>query len=129
MSMINPAAAYRNQQIMMASSEQLTLMLYDGAIRFLRAAITAIDAKNIEKAHEMNIRTQEIVREFRDTLNMDIELSANWDQLYEFMEYRLVEGNMKQDKAMLQEVLDLLKEMRDTWAEAMKLAKGIPAEK
>ena len=129
MSLINPAAAYRNQQIMMASSEQLTLMLYDGAIRFLRAAITAIDAKDIEKAHEMNIRTQEIVREFRDTLNMDIELSANWDQLYEFMEYRLVEGNMKQDKAMLQEVLDLLKEMRDTWAEATKLAKGIPAEK
>ena len=129
MSMINPAAAYRNQQIMMASPEQLTLMLYDGAIRFLRASITAIDAKDIEKAHEMNIRTQEIVREFRDTLNMDIELSANWDQLYEFMEYRLVEGNMKQDKAMLQEVLDLLKEMRDTWAEATKLAKGIPAEK
>ena len=129
MSMINPAAAYRNQQIMMASPEQLTLMLYDGAIRFLRASITAIDAKDIEKAHEMNMRTQEIVREFRDTLNMDIELSANWDQLYEFMEYRLVEGNMKQDKAMLQEVFDLLKEMRDTWAEAMKLAKGIPAEK
>ena len=129
MSMINPAAAYRNQQIMMASPEQLTLMLYDGAIRFLRASITAIDAKDIEKAHEMNMRTQEIVREFRNTLNMDIELSANWDQLYEFMEYRLVEGNMKKDKAMLQEVLDLLKEMRDTWAEAMKLAKGIPAEK
>ena len=129
MSMINPAAAYRNQQIMMASPEQLTLMLYDGAIRFLRASITAIDAKDIEKAHDMNMRTQDIVREFRDTLNMDIELSANWDQLYEFMEYRLVEGNMKKDKAMLQEVLDLLKEMRDTWAEAMKLAKGIPAEK
>ncbi|MEA4835979.1 MAG: flagellar export chaperone FliS [Anaeromusa sp.] len=129
MSMINPAAAYRNQQIMMASPEQLTLMLYDGAIRFLRASITAIDAKDIEKAHDMNMRTQDIVREFRNTLNMDIELSANWDQLYEFMEYRLVEGNMKKDKAMLQEVLDLLKEMRDTWAEAMKLAKGIPAEK
>ena len=129
MSMINPAAAYRNQQIMMASPEQLTLMLYDGAIRFLRASITAIDAKDMEKAHDMNIRTQDIVREFRNTLNMDIELSANWDQLYEFMEYRLVEGNMKKDKAMLQEVLDLLKEMRDTWAEAMKLAKGIPAEK
>ena len=129
MSMINPAAAYRNQQIMMASPEQLTLMLYDGAIRFLRASITAIDAKDIEMAHDMNMRTQDIVREFRNTLNMDIELSANWDQLYEFMEYRLVEGNMKKDKAMLQEVLDLLKEMRDTWAEAMKLAKGIPAEK
>ena len=129
MSMINPAAVYRNQQIMMASSEQLTLMLYDGAIRFLRASITAIEAKDMEKAHEMNMRTQEIVREFRDTLNMDIELSANWDQLYEFMEYRLVEGNMKKDKAMLQDVLDLLRDMRDTWAEAMKLAKGIPAEK
>ena len=129
MSMINPAAAYRNQQIMMASPEQLTLMLYDGAIRFLRASITAIDAKDIEMAHDMNMRTQDIVREFRNTLNMDIELSANWDQLYEFMEYRLVEGNMKKDKAMLQEVMDMLKEMRDTWAEAMKLAKGIPAEK
>ena len=129
MSMMNPAAAYRNQQIMTASSEQLTLMLYDGAIRFLRASITAIEAKDMEKAHDMNMRTQEIVREFRQTLNMDIELSENWDRLYEFMEYRLMEGNVKKDKAMLQDVLDLLKEMRDTWAEAMKLAKGIPAEK
>ena len=129
MSMMNPAAAYRNQQIMTASSEQLTLMLYDGAIRFLRASITAIEAKDMEKAHDMNMRTQEIVREFRQTLNMDIELSENWDKLYEFMEYRLMEGNVKKDKAMLQEVLDLLREMRDTWAEAMKLAKGIPAEK
>ena len=129
MSMINPAAVYRNQQIMMASSEQLTLMLYDGAIRFLRASITAIEAKDMDKAHEMNIRTQEIVREFRGTLNMEVEMSENWDKLYEFMEYRLAEGNIKKDKAMLQEVLDLLKEMRDTWAEAMKLAKGIPAEK
>ena len=129
MSMINPAAAYRNQQIMTASSEQLTLMLYDGAIRFLRASITAVEAKDMEKAHDMNMRTQEIVREFRQTLNMDIELSENWDKLYEFMEYRLMEGNVKKDKAMLQDVLDLLKEMRDTWAEAMKLAKGIPAEK
>ena len=59
----------------------------------------------------MNMRTQDIVREFRYTLNMDIELSANWDQLYEFMEYRLFEGNIKKDKAMLQEVLDMLKEM------------------
>ena len=129
MSMMNPAAAYRNQQIMTASSEQLTLMLYDGAIRFLRASITAIEAKDMEKAHDMNMRTQEIVREFRQTLNMDIELSENWDKLYEFMEYRLMEGNVKKDKAMLQDVLDLLRDMRDTWAEAMKLAKGIPAEK
>ena len=129
MSMMNPAAAYRNQQIMMASPEQLTLMLYDGAIRFLRASITAIEAKDMEKAHDMNMRTQEIVREFRQTLNMDIELSENWDKLYEFMEYRLMEGNVKKDKAMLQDVLDLLRDMRDTWAEAMKLAKGIPAEK
>nr|WP_320148146.1 flagellar export chaperone FliS [uncultured Anaeromusa sp.] len=129
MSMINPAAAYRNQQIMTASSEQLTLMLYDGAIRFLRGAITAIEANDMEKAHEMNMRTQEIVREFRQTLNMDIELSDNWDKLYEFMEYRLMEGNMKKDKAMLQDVLDLLRDMRDTWAEAMKLAKGITTEK
>ena len=129
MSMINPAAAYRNQQIMTASPEQLTLMLYDGAIRFLRASITAIEAKDMEKAHDRNMRTQEIVREFRQTLNMDIELSENWDRLYEFMEYRLMEGNVKKDKAMLQDVLDLLKEMRDTWAEAMKLAKGISSEK
>lgn len=129
MSMMNPAAAYRNQQIMTASPEQLTLMLYDGAIRFLRASITAIDAKEMEKAHEMNMRTQEIIREFRQTLNMDIELSENWDKLYEFMEYRLMEGNVKKDKAMLKEVLDLLRDMRDTWAEAMKLAKGISQEK
>lgn len=129
MSVMNPAAAYRNQQILSASPEQLTLLLYDGAIRFLRGAILAIEAKDMTKAHGLNMRTQEIVREFRRTLDMKIELSANWDRLYEFMEQRLVEGNIKKDTGMLQEVLDLLREMRDTWAEAMKLAKGLPLAK
>ncbi len=120
------ANAYKAQQIMTASPEQLTLMLYNGAIRFVGEAVLALEEGNIEKAHRANLRAQDIVREFMCTLKMEYEVSQGYYALYDYIEYRLVQANIKKDRDMLEEAKGLLTEMRDTWAEAMKLAKQAP---
>lgn len=114
------ANAYKNQQIMTASPEQLTLLLYNGALRFLTESMLAMEKGEIQKSHNANLRVQDIVREFVQTLNMKYELSKTWVQLYEYIEYCLVEGNIKKDVKLLQQAKEMLTEMRDTWAEAMK---------
>ena len=120
----NKANVYKTQQIMTASPQELTLMLYNGAIRFVTESIQAIENKDIPKAHAANLRAQDIVREFRNTLDMQYEMSQGLDKLYEYMEYRLFHGNIKKDIAQLEEVKGLLTEFRDTWYQAMKLARG-----
>ena len=114
------AMAYKNQQIMTASPAELTLMLYNGAIRFINESIQALENGDINKSHNANIRAQNIVREFMCTLDMQYEISQNWAALYEYIHYRLVQANVKKDKAMLTEARGLITEMRDAWHQAMK---------
>ncbi|MBC2721905.1 flagellar export chaperone FliS [Desulfosporosinus sp.] len=115
------ANAYKNQQVMTASPEQLTLLLYNGALRFLTESILAMEQGDVQKSHNANLRVQDIVREFVQTLDMSYELSKTWAQLYEYIEHCLIQGNIKKDLEQLQNAKSMLTEMRDTWAEAMKL--------
>lgn len=114
------AEAYKTQQIMTAPPEQLTLMLYNGAIRFINESIAAIKEKQIEKSHNANIRTQNIIRELMVTLDMQYEIAKQLMSLYDYAEYRLQSANLKKDVGQLEEVRGLITELRDTWAEAMK---------
>lgn len=123
MNAANTANVYKNQQIMTASPEELTLMLYNGAIRFITEGMQALDQGNLEKANTASQRAQDIVREFMCTLNMDYELSKNYFRLYDYIEYRLIQANIKKDKSQMEEAKNLLTELRDTWAQAMKLAR------
>ncbi|KJR47793.1 Flagellar biosynthesis protein FliS [Desulfosporosinus sp. I2] len=120
--MVNPqmANAYKNQQIMTSSPEQLTLLLYNGALRFLTESILAMEQGDIPKSHNANIRVQDIVREFVLTLDMSYELSKTWAQLYEYTEHCLIQGNIKKDVTLLQQAKEVLQELRDAWVEAMK---------
>lgn len=120
----NMANAYKTQQIMTASPEQLTLMLYNGAIRFVDESIHALEQNDLAKSHERNLRAQDIVREFMVTLDMKVELSKNWMVLYDYIEYRLIQGNLKKDKEQLAEAKNMLTELRDTWMEVMKKARA-----
>jgi flagellar protein FliS len=124
MNAANTANVYKNQQIMTASPEELTLMLYNGAIRFTVESMQALDRGNLEKANAANQRAQDIVREFMCTLDMQYEISQNYYKLYDYIEYRLMQGNIKKDKSQLEEAKNLLTELRDTWMQAMKLARG-----
>jgi len=124
MNATNSANAYKRQQIMTASPEELTLMLYNGAIRFVTESIRAIDEKDIPKAHAANMKAQAIVREFMVTIDLSLEISQTWIVIDEYILHRLVQGNIKKDKVQLEEAKRLLVEFRDTWFQAMKLVQG-----
>lgn len=119
----NPYAAYQNSAVTTANPQELTLMLYDGALKFMRLAKLAIDQGNPDLKNINIQKTQAIFQELRLTLNKDIAISANLDSLYDYMWRRLVDANVKNDTIILDEVLDFTTELRDTWKEAMKLAK------
>ena len=128
MNAANTASMYKNQQIMTAAPEDLTLMLYNGAIRFLSESIQELAKGNLEKSHRANIRAQDIVREFMATLDMQYEIAHNLFVLYEYIIYRLMQANAKKDASQLQEAKGLVTELRDAWIGAMKqtrLAKAV----
>ena len=123
MSMKNPYEQHKTNVIMTASKEELTLMLYEGAIKFVNQAIIAIENKDPSKAHDLIVKAENIVMEFRVTLKPEFDISTQLDQLYVYMYDRLFEANIKKDVAMLEEVRDLLRDFRDTWKEAMVIAR------
>lgn len=117
---MNMANAYKNQQIMSASPEQLTLLLYNGALRFLNESIQAMEQGDFPKSHNSNLRVQDIVHEFMYTLDMSYEVSQTWAQLYEYTEHCLIQGNIKKDVEQLQQAKSMLEDMREAWAGAMR---------
>ena len=118
------AEVYRQQQVMTATPEALTLMLYNGAIKFINESIEAGKKKEYEKANTSCIKAQNIISEFRLTLKMEYEISKNLLALYNYAYDRLVEGNMNEDISKLEEAKDILSELRDAWAQAMKAVKN-----
>ena len=118
------AEVYRQQQVMTATPEALTLMLYNGAIKFINESIEASKKKEYEKANTSCIKAQNIISEFRLTLKMEYEISKNLLALYNYAYDRLVEGNMNEDITKLEEAKDILSELRDAWAQAMKAVKN-----
>lgn len=119
----NPYSQYKQNSIMTASPQELNLMLYDGLLKFLKKAMYAIDDKNIQEAHNSITRTQDIIFQFMSVVDQSYEIGQNLYSLYDFMNRRLIEANIKKDKEILQEVYDLVKELRDTWKEGMEIAK------
>ncbi|MNC46904.1 Flagellar protein FliS [compost metagenome] len=96
-------------------------MLYDGAIRFIRGAVEAIKAEDHQKKNELMGKAQAIVSELRATLNHGYEVSAQLDKLYEYINYLLIEANIRKDTAKAEEALDYLVDLRESWVQASKL--------
>lgn len=119
----NPYAQYQNSRILTASPAELTLMLYDGAIKFGNIAIMGMKQKDIEKAHINLKKVQRIVAEFRATLDMKYPVAQDFDRIYVYLERRMAEANMTKDPEIMEEVVTHLRSMRDTWKEVMRLNK------
>ena len=118
------AAAYKMQQVKSSGPEQLTLMLYSGAARFVAENIKAMNDGCVEEAHKAHLRAQDIVMYLIDTLDMQYEVAHNLFQLYDYIKFRLNEANLKKDVLQLEEAKGLLVDLRDTWNEAMKKAQA-----
>lgn len=117
-------AAYANNKIMTASPAELTLMLYDGAIKFANLAIAGIEENDIQKAHTNIMKVQHIIQEFQSTLNHKYPVAEDFDNVYTYLLRRLREANVKKDKEIMEEVLKHLRTMRDTWKEVMHTARA-----
>jgi flagellar protein FliS len=121
---LNAATAYKDNRILTASPEELTLMLFDGAIKFCNIAIMALEKNDLQTANTNIIKAEKIIVEFRSTLNFDYSVANDFDIIYEYIYRRLIEANVKKDKEIVEEALHFIREMRETWKDAMKLAKG-----
>lgn len=119
----NAYSQYANNKILTASPAELTLMLYEGAIKFCNIAIMAIENKDIQKAHNNIMKVQRIIEEFQITLDFKYPIANDFNNVYTYLIKRLREANMTKDKEILEEVNEHIRTMRDTWKEVMRLAK------
>lgn len=115
------AMQYQKNAVQTASPAKLTLMLYDGAVKFSNMAIEGLHEGDLEKAHQNIIKVQKIIVEFRSTLDMKYPVAKDFDVVYDYIYRRLVEANMKKDVEIMEDALKYIKEMRDTWKEVMRL--------
>ena len=120
MALPNAYGQYNNGKILTASPAELTLMLYEGAIKFCNIAIVAVESKDVEKAHIHIQKTERIIDYLRQTLDMKYPVAEHFEWVYTYMGQRLIEANIKKDKEILEEVNGHLRSMRDTWKEVMK---------
>lgn len=121
MAINNQFQAYQENAMNTASPGDLTLMLYNGCLKYIKLAKLAIENNNIEEKHNNNLKAQNIINELMVTLNMDIDISKNMLQMYDYIHNRLVEANMKNDLAILDEVEGFVTEFRDTWKEVIQI--------
>jgi flagellar secretion chaperone FliS len=115
---------YLTTQIKTASSGELTLLLYNGCLKFMRQALDSIHRKDYSAKNENLKRSQEIIDELMITLNMNYEISHNLYALYQFIKENLIKSNMKMDVESLEYCIKMVQELRDTWAEALKSLKS-----
>ncbi len=115
----NGYAAYANNKILTATKPELTLMLYDGAIKFCNMAIAAVEKNDVQNAHVNIVKIERIIEEFQSTLNYKYPVAKDFNNVYEYLQECLVQANIKKDKKILEEVLKHLRTMRDTWKEVM----------
>lgn len=114
---------YNRSRILTASPAELTLLLYDGAIKFCNLAIVAIEKKDIPAAHTNIVKTEKIIEEFRSTLNRDYPVAEDFDRVYCYLLRRLQDANVKKDIDIINEILEHLRSMRDTWKQVMQQTK------
>ena len=124
MALPNAFAQYNNNKIMTASPAELTLMLYEGAIKFCNIAIDAAEQKNVMKAHSNIVKVENIIAYLRNTLDMQYAVAKEYDRMYDYLQRRLFQANMKKEVEILKEVNTQLRSIRDTWKEVMRINRG-----
>lgn len=121
--MNNALNQYKQNAVFTATPEELTLMLYDGCIKFMNMAKYHIENGNIQKSHESLIRAQNIIYELIGTLDYKYEIASNFRKLYDFVLSRLIDANLRKEVKPIEEALEIVTELRNTWKEAMSIVK------
>ncbi|MDH8678607.1 flagellar export chaperone FliS [Fusibacter bizertensis] len=112
---------YLESKIIAAKPEELTFMLYEGLVKFIKKAMLTLETKNYEQVNYNTQRAQAIVDELRSTLNMDIPLSESLDALYEYLGFKLLNANVGKSEEEYGEALEIAENFKDTWKEAFNI--------
>ena len=123
MALPNSYSQYNNSKVLTASPGELTLMLYDGAIKFCNIADVAIEHKDVQKAHDNLVKVQRIIDYLRQTLDMKYPVAKDFERIYTYLSQRLIEANVKKDREILAEVNSHLRAVRENWKEVMRINK------
>lgn len=109
---------YLESKILSAKPEELTYMLYEGIVKFIKKAMLQLESKNYEQVNYNTQRAQAIVDELRSTLNMDVPLSQSLDSLYDYLNFKLMEANIHKSEKEFSDALEIAENFKDTWKEA-----------
>lgn len=120
----NAAQIYKMTSLQTASKSDLTLMLYDGGIKFCNLALMAIEKKDMEKANVNIQKAEKVIVELKSTLDFKYPVAKDFDLIYDYVYRRLVEANIKKEKEPLEEALKQIRDMRDMWGEITKKVKS-----
>jgi len=123
MAINQPYQQYKQNSVNTASPGELTLMLYNGCLKFIKQGKLSIIQGNIEKRHESLVKAQDIMQELMVTLNMDIEISKNLLQMYDYIYRRLIDANTNNSIEILDEVEGFVTEFRDAWKEVIQITR------
>lgn len=116
--MANPYDSYKETQIKTANQGRLIIMLYDGAVKFLKSAKDSLKNNEIEESHNKITRAQDIIMELLLSLNMEAgDIAIKLYNLYLYMNKRLMESNVYKTLEPIDEVLGMLNELRDVWSQ------------
>lgn len=121
---INPAAAYQNSKILTASGADLTLMLYEGAIKFCNIALLAMEKNDIAKANINIQKAEKVITELQVTLDRRYPVANDFDNVYKYIQGKLFQANIKKDPELLEEALNQIRDMRDIWKQLMATSKS-----
>lgn len=120
----NPYNTYKQNSVNMASKERLLLMLLDGAVKYTKIAKTAIQEKDMAKAHKELIRVQDIFLELMVTMDKSSgKYMEELYNLYDFIKNELGRANIKKDVKIIDSLLPIIEEVRDMWYEVDKKIK------
>lgn len=117
----NAYAAYQNSKVLTASPAELTLMLYEGGIKFCNVAVASIEKGDVQTAHNNIMKAQRVLQELQASLDMKYPVSQDFNNVYNYLISRLMEANLDKNTEIIQEVLKHLRTMRDTWKEVMQI--------
>lgn len=118
----SPYDKYRQSSVQTSTPAQLVIMLYDGAIRFIKTALDGLSKQDLEKSNLNFGKAQTIISELMSTLDYSIDVSKGLYSLYEYTNYLLIEANIHKNPAKAEEAIGYLTDLRETWLQASKLA-------
>ena len=120
--MYNRSNTYQEIAVQTSSPSKLVVMLYEGAIRFLRQSVTAIQTKDLDTKRQSIDRAVAVVQHLQGTLDMEKgkQVAADLDRLYSYITTRVVEGSGKLQVAPIEEAIKLLTVLLSGWEEVAK---------